>query len=318
MKSRLLFSLGAAVIIATPGFLQAQTPAAKPAAKKAWTVPRTADGHPDLEGIWTNATITRMERLPEFNGKLDLTDAEAARYEGKDHDEAEETPGKDGVVLGGQVFSGANAGYNALFIDRGNELARVDGKKRSSLIIDPPDGKVPPAVPRANAGAGRGRGGGGFGNQYDNVKLRPVSERCLLGFGSTSGPPMMPVLYNNKYQIVETPGAVMIMVEMVHDVRVVRMNGTHKPPEIRQWLGDSIGHWEGDTLVVDTTNFSNMTRFRGASENLHTIERFPASGSKAHHSVSRHHRRSDRVDENMDYGVSVHVDQRADLRIRLP
>jgi hypothetical protein len=227
-----------------------------------------------LQGVWTNATITRVERLPEFNGKLNLTDEEARKFENADADAATEKPGKDGVTLGGQVFSGANAGYNALFIDRGSELARVDGKKRSSLIIDPEDGRVPPAVPRDNAAGARGRGGAGFANQYDNVKNRPVSERCLVGFGSTSGPPMMPVLYNNNYQIVQTPDAVMILVEMVHDVRVVRMNGTHEPPRIRRWLGDSIGRWEGDTLVVDTTNFSNKTRFRGSSENLHVIERF--------------------------------------------
>jgi hypothetical protein len=109
---------------------------------------------------------------------------------------------------------------------------------------------------------------------YDNVKNRPVSERCLVGFGSTSGPPMMPVLYNNNYQIVQTPGAIMILVEMVHDVRVIRMNGNHESPQIRRWLGDSIGHWESDTLVVDTTNFTDKTRFYGSSENLHVIERF--------------------------------------------
>src|SRR5579863_8743779 len=133
MVPRFFILLTAAAIL-----LPAQTPAKKP-----WTTPRTADGLPDLQGIWTNATITRMERLPEFNGKLNLTDAEAAAFEKKDHQEGEEEPGKDGVILGGVKFSGANAGYNALFIDRGSELARVDGNKRSSLIIDPPDGKMP-------------------------------------------------------------------------------------------------------------------------------------------------------------------------------
>jgi hypothetical protein len=254
------------------GLLNAQTPAdAKAGAKKTFTMPRTKDGHPDLQGVWTNATVTRMERLPEFNGKLNLTDEEASKFEKKDHDDSEERPDKDGVVLGGQVFSGANAGYNVLFIDRGNELARVDGMKRSSLIIDPPDGRVPAVVPR-DGNAPRARNAS-FGN-YDDVKNRPASERCLVGFGSTSGPPMMPVLYNNNYQIVQTPDAVMILVEMIHDVRVIRMHGTHAPPEVRQWLGDSIGHWEGDTLVVDTTNFSDKNRFRGSGANLHVIERF--------------------------------------------
>jgi hypothetical protein len=271
MSFRLHISVSTALLIAAPVFLNAQTPATKPAPKKNWTVPRTADGKPDLQGVWTNATITRMERLPQFNGKLDLTEEEAVKFEKGDRDAAEEKPGQEGVTLGGVKFSGANAGYNALFIDRGSELARVDGKKRSSLIIDPPDGKVPARVEKS--GAARVRGGGEFGN-YDSVKSRPVSERCLVGFGSTSGPPMMPVLYNNNYQIVQTPDAIMILVEMVHDARVIHMNGTHPPADIRMWLGDSIGRWEGDTLVVDTTNFTNKTRFNGSSENLHTIERF--------------------------------------------
>jgi hypothetical protein len=268
--------VGAMAFVAT---LSAQTPApvkAAPAAKKAWTAPRASDGHPDLQGVWTNATITRMERLPEFNGKLNLTDEEAKKFENQDHDAAEEKPGKDGVSLGGQVFSGANAGYNALFIDRGSELMRVDGQKRSSLIVDPPDGRIPPRAPADGQAAGRGRGGrgGGGGGQYDSVKNRPASERCLVGFGSTSGPPMLPVLYNNNYEIVQTPDTVMILVEMVHDVRLVRMNAQHDPPEIKKWLGDSIGHWEGDTLVVETTNFRPDNRFRGATENVRITERF--------------------------------------------
>jgi hypothetical protein len=277
MAHRSLVFFGALAALAASSFAQT-TPVKSPAPAKPknWTAPRTPDGHPDLQGVWTNATITRMERLPQFNGKLNLTDEEAAKFEKSDHEAAEEKPGVESVNLGGQVFAGANAGYNVLFIDLGSELARVDGVKRSSLIVDPEDGKVPPTVQggQGRGRGGRGGGGAGFGGQYDSVKNRPVSERCLVGFGSTSGPPMMPVLYNNNYEIVQTPDTVMILVEMVHDVRVIRMGGTHLPSTVRQWLGDSIGHWEGDTLVVDTTNFTNKTRFRGSSENLHVIERF--------------------------------------------
>jgi hypothetical protein len=125
MTSRFVVFLSTAAMIASPAFLKAQTPGTKSAAKRTWTMPRTPNGRPDLQGVWTNATITRMERLPEFNGKLSLTDEEAAKFEKGDHDAAEERPGQEGVTLGGQVFSGANAGYNVLFIDRGNELARV-------------------------------------------------------------------------------------------------------------------------------------------------------------------------------------------------
>ena len=246
-------------------FLTSQLPGQSPAkVKKA--IPHTADGHTDLQGTWTNATLTPMERPAEFAGKATVTDQEARAYEKKDLD-TNDIDKPDAPLLA-RAGSAETGGYNNLFIDRGSELARVDGVKRTSLIIDPPDGKVPPLTEQARQPRGRGF------DRYDSVADRPLAERCLLGFGSTSGPPMLPVLYNNNYQIVQTPDTVMILIEMVHDVRIIRMNGTHAPASIRKWLGDSIGRWEGDTLVVDTTNFTGKTKFRGASENLHVIERF--------------------------------------------
>ena len=116
---------------------------------------------------------------------------------------------------------------------------------------------------------------------YDDPERRPLGERCLLGFGSTSGPPALPdYFYNNLHQIVQAPDTVMILTEMVHDARIIRMNAQHLPKTIRLWMGDSVGRWEGDTLVVDTTNFTNKTRFRGSTENLHVVERFTRVDSK--------------------------------------
>jgi hypothetical protein len=221
----------------------------------------------DLTGIWTNSTITPLERSAGANATL--TDAEAKIYEKKAAEELNKLDGASEGPLLSATGSAGTGGYNVLFVDRGNEFARVDGQKRTSLIIDPPDGKAPPLQPEArrrNAALGRMQQGG--------VRDRPLAERCLVGFGSTSGPPMLPVLYNNNYQIVQTPDTVMILVEMVHDARLIRINGRHAAPNVRNYLGDSIGHWEGKTLVVDTTNFNDKTRFRGASENLHIIERF--------------------------------------------
>src|ERR1700751_3971608 len=226
--------------------------------------PRTPQGHPDLQGTWTNATLTPMERPAEFAGKATLSDEEARAYEKKDL-ETNDIDKPDAPFLA-RAGSAETGGYNNLFIDRGTELARVDGVKRTSLIIDPPDGKEPPITAEAQK-----RNLEIFRSYvtFNKVKDRPLSERCLVGFGSTSGPPMLPVLYNNNYQIVQTPDAVMILVEMVHDARIIRVGGTPASPAVRQWLGDSIGHWEGDTLVVDTTNFTNKTSFRGSAENLH-------------------------------------------------
>jgi hypothetical protein len=231
--------------------------------------PRTLDGRPDLQGIWTNATLTPMERPAAFAGKLTVSDAEAAVFERHQQDELKAGDGKSDSDFHRRAGSGETGGYNALFIDRGSEMARVDGVKRTSLIIDPPDGKIPPLTAEARDRLRSIRRGG-----TDSVKDRSLSERCLIGFGSTAGPPMLPVLYNNNYQIVQTPDTVMILVEMVHDARVIRMNASHVPEGVRKWLGDSVGHWERDTLVVDTTNFNNHINFRGSSKNLHVIERF--------------------------------------------
>jgi hypothetical protein len=254
------------MIAPLPGQSASGTP---PAKHQSAGIPRAPDGHADLGGIWTNATLTPLERPAAYAGKSTLSDTEAAEYEKRQQDELQSGDGKSDSDFHRRAGSGETGGYNALFIDRGSELARVDGVKRTSLVIDPPDGKVPPLTPEARRRLQSMRRGGA-----DSAKDRLLSERCLLSFGSSSGPPMLPVLYNNNYQIVQTPDAVMIVVEMIHDVRIVRMNASHDPDSVRKWLGDSVGHWEGDTLVVDTTNFNDQVVFRGSSANLHVVERF--------------------------------------------
>ena len=155
--------------------------AAQPAPTKSWTVPRAADGHPDLQGIWTNATLTPMQRPAEFAGKKTVTDAEATAYEKKDL-ETNNIDNPEAPLLA-RAGSAETGGYNNLFIDRGSQLARVDGEKRTSLIIDPPDGKMPQLTEESHArtAAMIKRG---F-DRYDTVKDRPLAERCIVGFGST-------------------------------------------------------------------------------------------------------------------------------------
>ena len=241
----------------------------------AYTAPKTFFGHPNLQGIWTNATITTLERPDEFE-ELVLTAEQAAQQEGKrkefyeNYDEPEKVDGQ-------LKESNDPGGYNTFWMDEGTQLAVVDGQFRSSIIVHPADGEIPYTW----SGRWNMLKHGIQYSRFDGPELRPLGERCLVGFGSTGGPPMLPVLYNNNYQIVQNQDTVLIMVEMNHDVRTVRLNAQHAPAHVRKWLGDSIGWWEGDTLVVETTNFHPDQSFRAAtkhilyaSENLKVTERF--------------------------------------------
>jgi hypothetical protein len=270
----------------------AQPSSARTAAPR--TIPRTPDGHPDLQGTYDLGTLTPLERAA--NTPLVLTDEEAAALEKRIAQQNEKgyapvagdraAPPKGGDGTPGPY--GNVGGYNNFWLDPGSAYTTVDGRKRASLLIDPPDGRVPAMKPEArqrNAArqvtftsdqrANEDDPGFEGPEAYNDPEQRPLGERCLVGFGSTSGPPILPTyFYNNLHQIVQTPDQILILTEMVHDARVIRMNDKHLPPHIHKWLGDSIGRWEGDTLVVDTTNFSDKTRFRGSSENLHVVERF--------------------------------------------
>jgi hypothetical protein len=261
MTYRNLIKIGALALFAVTA-LSAQN-------KASGKTPRTADGHPDLQGIWNNSTRTPLERPSEFAGKPTLTEAEAKVWEQKEHQAWEELDGTSEGPLHKTKGSEGTGAYNVLFYDMGSGLAKVDGVKRTSMVIDPPDGKMPPMTPDARD---RNRTRAARTAGVANVKERGLSERCI--FTSMAGPPMLPTLYNNNYQIVQTPDTVMIMAEEIHDARIIRMNTTHLPPNIREWLGDSVGHWEGDTLVVETTNFNDQTHYRGSSKDLKVTERF--------------------------------------------
>jgi hypothetical protein len=268
-------------------------------APKPYAGPRTPDGHPDLQGTYDLATLTPLERPPGAQAVLSKdeaarreTQAALQRQQGDQSIKADRSaPPKGGD--GSTGAAGNVGGYNTGWLDPGSTFTVVDGQKRSSLVIDPPNGRVSPVKPAARqrmlALVARPTSDAQESNDpalepggaYDDPERRPLGERCLLGFGSTSGPPALPdYFYNNLHQIVQTKDAIMILTEMVHDARTVRINAQHLPKSIRQWMGDSVGHWEGDTLVVDTTNFNDKTRFRGSTENLHVIERFTRIDAK--------------------------------------
>jgi hypothetical protein len=305
MRDRLLTAVVIAGAIAaassTPVVLGGQAPkaTAAPVSKGGASIPRTPDGKPDLTGMYDIATMTPVER--PAGTPLVLTDEQAATLEQQAAATRETLAApiaadRGAPPLGGDGTTGAKGnvgGYNNFWIDAGSRFNVVDGRKRASIVIDPPDGRVPAMKPDARQRMMRNlrptsdqaarEDDPGFegGGAYDDPERRPLGERCLLGFGSTSGPPALPnYFYNNLHQIVQTKDSVMILTEMVHDARIVRMNAEHAPPTIRRWMGDSVGRWEGDTLVVDTTNFTDKTRFRGATQNLHVVERFTRVDAK--------------------------------------
>jgi hypothetical protein len=282
LETLLVAAALAAAIAPTPSLA---APEAAPAAKSApaYQAPRNEYGQPDFEGLWTNATLTPFERPPELGDRLVLTPEEVAKAEGDNAKQMAEGNAPTDPKLKvtdlpyecGRGFKGVDCGYNAAWVDPGSTVMRVNGQPRSSLITNPANGRPPPVLPEARQRlAAQYMAFAAAWRRADNPETRALGERCLLSFGESAGPVMLPLLYNNNYQIVQTKDSVAILVEMVHDVRIVRLGAQHLPANLRPWLGDSIGHWEGDTLVVETTNYPAAQNFHGASENLKVTERF--------------------------------------------
>jgi hypothetical protein len=292
MRFALVLALGTALctgsaLAATTATAPAKAPAVDPTVRPpGWKTPRNAFGQPDLSGYWSNATLTPVIRNPKLSDKLVLPDAQAHQMEAAfakalaqadaptDPNEKTTDAKADEATLlkirpdfaaaGGDV-----GGYNAFWLDPGSHLMRVNGEYRTSLLTTP-DGR-PPARKGGVAPAGFRRGPGSF----DNPENRGLGERCIMGFGRNAGPPMLPNgFYNNNYEIVQTPNAVAINVEMIHDTRIVRLNAQHRADNVRPWMGDSIGHWDGDTLVVETTNIPQAENFYGSWKNLKVTEWF--------------------------------------------
>jgi hypothetical protein len=227
-------------------------------APKTSAIPRTADGKPDLQGTWDFAQLTPFERPNGLSGKSSFASDDEAEEFAQQRIETNNKDRRDGGAA-----ADVERAYNDFWWDFGTRVA-----KQTSLVVDPPDGRVPPLTAAAEARVAQ-RGP----QRYDNPEERPLAERCILGFNS--GPPMIPSAYNNNMQFVQTRDYVMILNEMIHSARVIDLRrSSHLAKDVRLLTGDSIGHWEGDTLVVDTANFEKDGAFRGASANMHLVERF--------------------------------------------
>jgi hypothetical protein len=270
---------------AEPSGLAAVEKAAAALASKNWTPPRTPDGKPDLQGIYNTGNITPFERPAELAEKPFFTPDEAAAFEKR------VLTGRNFDRRDGPAAADVARAYNDFWWDFGNNVTRT---LQTSIVVDPPNGRMPALTPEAErrttaiVGAIKkrceteictpsngGSNGVGFGLQRPATAIqdRPYMERCILW--PTAGPPMLPSGYNNNYEIVQTPNYVMIYIEMVHDYRIIPLDGRpHLDPNVRQLMGDSRGRWEGSTLVVDTTNFADDTDFHWAGRNMHLVERF--------------------------------------------
>ena len=254
-------------------------------------IQRTSAGHPDLTGTYDSGTLTPEERPQVFGDRQFMTRQEADQLL-KAHPFTQSDanvisdPNRGAPQAGGdgqQAYgAGGVGGYNSFWVDPGSGVSEVNGKIRTSIVYDPPNGRRPSMTPAGikkisdnfssfsyqNDGTASWLKSDGPG-PFDGPESVALAERCLLGF--SAGPPSMPGLYNNFKRIVQTDDHVMILLEMVHDARIIRLNSEHGPDVNRKWLGDSIGRWEGDTLVVETINFKEKTGLYGGDENLSLI-----------------------------------------------
>lgn len=259
-----VLALSIALVVLAPVPVSAQAKSASPGKK--WTPPRTPDGKPDLQGIWNSATLTPFERPKEFAGKEFFTPQEAQQFS------KEELYRVDGDRRDGGDNADVGRAYNEFWRDRG----KLTPDLRTSMIVDPPDGRVPPLTPQAQKIVAARRAAN-RGHEFDGPENRSLAERCIQV--RNAGPPMIPTNYNSNYQIVQSPGYVALLSEQIHDVRVIPTDGRpHIPSDIRLISGDSVGHWDGDTLLVETTNFTDRTAFQDSGEHMKLIERFTRTG----------------------------------------
>lgn len=249
-------------------------------------VTRNSIGQPDISGFWTNATLTPTVRPRELGEKLVYSEEEAAEVEGisatffeessqaTDPDAPADYVPQTSVEKPAQFSAagGATGGYNSFWLEPGSRVMRVGGVPRTSILTTP-DGQIPPRIKGAPAMPRRTMPAGV--DSFESYETRSLGERCIIGFGRNGGPPMFANgFYNNNYQIIQAPDHVMILVEMNHDARIIRLNSKHRNDGVRPWFGDSIGWWEGNTLVVETTNIPQEQHFFGSWENLTVTERF--------------------------------------------
>lgn len=235
------------------------------------TLPRTAWGDPDLQGTWTNATQTPLERPEAYGNQRSMSEEEALDREAMarrrqaqslEPSDPDRPPPQDGNTA---------AAYNTFWLDRGIDIAHINGEYRTSLIVEPEDGQIPYRDDRPLPLLQQWRGDNP--DEFAGPEQATIGERCLLFYdfrtsNSSAGPPMMPMIYNNLYQIVQTPDYVVIMAEMMHDARIIRLDDEHQPEEIHKWMGDSVGHWEGDTLVIETRSLHPQQSHFGSSSDL--------------------------------------------------
>jgi hypothetical protein len=270
--------------------------------QSAYEAPRTAFGTPDLQGVWTNVTVTPLERRATYGDRLVHTPQEVAELEGRaiENVNYENLPTDPSVGAEDHTRKncdgpgGRDCGYNAGWKDSTVSVMRVGGEPRTSFIYSTPDGRIPPQVERQISAAEAARdqaerdnlagetGTRNTAGRNDNPETRSLAERCIA-FGNSAGPLLPNGYYNNNIKIVQGEDNVAIWLEMVHEVRNVRIGGEHRTDGVRPWFGDSIGWWEGDTLVVETINYHPDTSFRGSSENLKLTERFTRVGPNSLH-----------------------------------
>ena len=240
------------------------------------SIPRTASGKPDLQGIFTNKTLTPLNRPRELGEIRALTAEQVARMESERQNylsaEFADSDPERVAGTGAQAGDDGNTddGYNEFWKDEGSFIQVINGEYRSSIVVDPANGQIPYKGDMRS----RFRRAPGMPAPSDGPEGRPLAERCLLSFGSHSGPPMLPVMYNNNYQFIQTDDYVVILAEMVHDARIIRI-GDELMPDMKKWMGDSVGHWDGDTLVVETAGFHPQQRVFGSdSEDMKITEEF--------------------------------------------